>query len=49
MAKGTAKLGINVAETLRRNRKMTITTRQMVRNRVNFTSPMDERMDSERS
>ena len=35
---GSARLGIIVAERLRRNRKITITTRQSARKRVNFTS-----------
>ncbi len=46
---GRAKLGIMVADKLRRKRKMTITTRQMVRNKVNWTSLTDSRMDKERS
>ena len=36
--KGTAAPGINVAETLRRNRKITITTTHTTRVRVNSTS-----------
>src|ERR1700682_6324509 len=47
--KGTTAPGIRVAETLRRNRKMTMITRQMVSTRVKRTSMMDWRMDSERS
>ena len=46
---GTATPGIRVAEMLRRNRKITITTRQMVSTRVNFTSWIDLRIDSEAS
>ena len=46
---GSARLGIIVAETLRRNRKITITTRAMVSTRVNLTSLTDSRIDSERS
>ena len=38
MESGTATPGMKVAERLRRNRKITITTRQMVSIRVNFTS-----------
>ncbi len=38
MERGTATPGINVAEMLRRNRKMTSTTRQMVSIRVTLTS-----------
>ena len=38
-----------VAETLRRNRKITSTTRPTVSSRVNFTSFTDSRIDSERS
>ena len=49
MASGTAKLGMAVAEMLRKNRKMTSTTRQMVSKSVNLTSAMDSRIDSERS
>src|ERR1035438_8829874 len=47
--KGTTAPGITVAETLRRNRKMTITTRHTVSTRVNSTSRMDLRMDCEAS
>ncbi len=46
---GRARLGMTVAGRLRRNRKMTSTTRNTVRIRVNFTSATDSRMDSERS
>ncbi len=49
IANGTAKLGMTVADTFRRNRKMTITTRQIVNSSVNFTSEMDSRMEIERS
>ena len=38
-----------VAETLRRNRKITSTTRQIVSRSVNFTSPTDSRMGIARS
>ncbi len=38
MERGTAAPGIKVAERFRRNRKMTITTRQMVSTSVNSTS-----------
>jgi hypothetical protein len=40
---------MTVAETFRRNRKMTITTRHSVRSSVIFTSLTDARIDSERS
>ena len=46
---GTARLGMMVAETLRRKRKITSTTRAMVRSRVNCTSCTDSRMATERS
>ena len=46
---GTARLGMTVAERLRRNRKITITTRATVSLSVNFTSFTDARMDCERS
>jgi hypothetical protein len=49
MDMGSAKLGINVAERFRRNRKMTRITRAMARKRVNFTSATELRMDSEAS
>ena len=48
MESGTASPGISVAERLRRNRKITITTRQMVSTSVNFTSSM-ESLDLPRS
>ena len=38
-----------VAETLRRNRKITSTTSATVSTSVNFTSLTDSRIDSERS
>src|SRR5438874_4372733 len=41
---GSARLGMIVAETFRRNRKITITTRQMVRTSVNLTSCTDSRI-----
>jgi hypothetical protein len=46
---GSARLGMIVADRFRRNRKITRTTRQTVRTRVNFTSPTDSRIDCERS
>src|SRR6266446_6093102 len=46
---GRARLGMTVADRLRRNRKMTITTSAMVRRSVNFTSATDSRMDCDRS
>ena len=46
---GSAIAGITVARTLRRNRKMTITTRAIVSINVNCTSCTDLRIDSERS
>jgi hypothetical protein len=46
---GRARLGITVAETLRRNRKITITTRATVKSSVNFTSETEARIDCERS
>src|ERR1700693_1486213 len=47
--KGTTTPGITVADRLRRNRKITITTRQTVKTSVNSTSRIDFRMDSEAS
>ena len=44
-----AALGITVAEKLRRNRKITITTRPNVSSMVNSTSTYDSRIVSERS
>ena len=46
---GSARLGIRVALTLRRNRKITITTSPMVRTSVNLTSSTLSRIDSARS
>ena len=46
---GSARLGMIVAETLRRNRKITSTTSASVSSSVNFTSSTDSRIDSERS
>ncbi len=46
---GSARLGISVAERWRRNRKMTITTRNSVRSRVNLTSATERRIENERS
>ena len=45
----TADPGINVAERFRRKRKITMTTRAMVRIRVNSTSSIEPRIDSEAS
>src|SRR5579862_7898506 len=41
MDMGRARLGMTVADKLRRNRKMTSTTRMMARNKLNFTSLTD--------
>ena len=49
MDMGSARLGMSVAERFRRKMKMTSTTRQTARKRVNFTSATDSRMDWERS
>ncbi len=49
MDSGTARLGMIVAETLRRNRKMTSTTRAMASASVNSTSWTDSRIATERS
>ena len=46
---GTARLGITVAEKLRKKRKITKTTRLMVRYKVNLTSLIESRMGIERS
>ncbi len=46
---GTATPGIKVAEMFRRKRKITITTRQMVSTRVNFTSWIESRIEVELS
>jgi hypothetical protein len=43
-ASGTVMLGIRVAQKLRRNRRMTITTRAMVSPSVNSTSATEARM-----
>ena len=43
-ASGTVMLGITVAQKLRRNRRITSTTRAMVRASVNSTSATDARM-----
>ncbi len=41
---GSARLGMSVAETLRRKRKITSTTRTSVSTSVNFTSATDSRI-----
>ncbi len=46
---GRARLGITVAETFRRKRKITRTTRHMVSSRVNFTSATELRIVWDRS
>jgi len=46
---GSAKLGMTVAHNLRKNRNITITTRPMVRRRVNSTSVIEARMGAVRS
>ncbi len=46
---GSARLGIIVARTFRRNRKITSTTNPSARTNVNLTSLTDSRIDSERS
>ena len=46
---GTASAGMRVADTVRRNRKMTITTRQMAIASVSCTSTTESRMEIERS
>ncbi len=48
-ASGTVTLGMMVAQSLRRNRKITSTTRPMVIARVISTSATEARMSSERS
>ena len=48
-ATGTVMLGMMVAQTLRRNRKITITTRQTASISVNCTSATEARMVSVRS
>ena len=45
----TADPGIKVAERFRRKRKITMTTRAIVRSNVNSTSRIELRMDSEAS
>ena len=47
--KGSARLGMMVAERLRRKRKMTRTTRQMASKRVNLMSATESRIETERS
>ncbi len=49
MDMGMDRDGISVAEVLRRNRKMTSTTRKRVKSRVYSTSWTDSWMDWERS
>ena len=49
MEKGSARLGIAVAERFRRNRKITMTTRPRVSSKVNCTSWKDSRMLIDRS
>ena len=49
MASGTVELGMSVAGILRRNTKITITTRQIVRTSVNSTSSTEARMVCVRS
>ncbi len=46
---GSARLGMTVAETLRRNRKITAMTRPMVSSSVNLTSATDSRIATDRS
>ena len=46
---GRARLGMIVADRLRRNRKMTRTTRKTVRISVSLTSCTDSRIETERS
>ncbi len=46
---GRARLGIRVAETLRRKRKITSTTSTIASSRVNCTSWTEARMETERS
>ena len=46
---GSARLGMRVAETLRRNRKITSTTRTSVRSSVNCTSLTEFWIETERS
>ena len=49
MDMGTARLGMMVADRLRRNRKMTSTTSAMARIRVNCTSWTEPRIETDRS
>src|SRR5438874_9387795 len=49
MDMGSANDGMMVAERLRKKTNITITTRQMVSIRVNFTSLTDDRIETERS
>ncbi len=46
---GRARLGMRVADTLRRNRKMTSTTSAIASSRVNCTSWTEDRIETERS
>jgi len=46
---GSARLGMKVAETLRRNTKMTSTTSTSASSSVSWTSRTDSRIDCERS
>ena len=48
-ASGTVTLGMSVAQKLRRNKRITITTRQMVSTSVNSTSATEARMVTVRS
>ena len=48
-AKGTVTLGMSVAQKLRRNSRITITTRQMVSTSVNSTSSTEARIVTVRS
>src|SRR5438034_8078387 len=46
---GSARLGMTVADRLRRNRKITMTTRASVRSSVNLTSLTESWIDTDRS
>ena len=46
---GRARLGMTVAETLRRKRKITSTTSAIASSKVNLTSWTEARMETERS
>src|SRR6185503_20332204 len=46
---GSARLGMTVAETLRRKRKITSTTRHRLSHSVNLTSATESRIETERS